>query len=407
MAKPSLKKKKPLTIDQQADARAQAEIAPQLGEIDAARRRADSKHATRQQQQAGWYGGFADTLNKSFANTTQALNNLISLNNQGSADSQKLFSAALNAGQAPVSQAASQLGVAAPQSAANDVYAAALANTNASRNVVGSNALNLQSAYGNRLALAPIGAIQAGNLENARYDAEDQEFNTQRRGLTSQLGALKNKYKTDLENQAFQQYLAEQELGLKKKNQTFEEWLAQEQLGLDQRKFNQQTKLDWANLALNQRQVEAELLRIKDETKKAKTAEGKERAKLRGQQWNRGLELLSNYLKPGEGEAAIGDENPVDNPNTLDEDESQLKKYRRAYNDAFRLLTGQARMSRLDALRLLATSDFESWRKRARKELNNLKKSGSRRSIGDISSNRPAPKGLASIAQNPNSAKIK
>jgi hypothetical protein len=378
-------KKKPLTLDQRAAASAQAQVAPQLGELDIASRDAASKHATRIQQQEGWYGGFSDQLNRSFQNTTSALNNLIGLNNQGGAQNQQILQAALNSGQAPVTAAANQLGGNRPPSAQAGVLASALANSDASRNVVGQNALGLQAAQGARLALAPIGRIQSGMAENARYGAQDTEIQNQRRGVTSQIGSLTEKAKTELENQQFQRYLAEQELGLKKKDQTFQQWLAGEQLDLEGRKFKAQTEIDWANVAVNQRQVEAQLANISRDEAKAKTGEEKERAKLRGEQWNRGLELLAGFLKPGDNEAAIGDEDPQDDPNT-DVDESQKAKYRRTYSDAFRLLTGQARMSRSDALRLLATSDFASWRQRARKELNNLKRRGKRRSptIGDL-----------------------
>lgn len=384
--KPTLKKKpvskpKPLTLDQRATAQAQAQVAPQLGELDAASRDAASKHATRTQQEQGWYKGFGDTLNSSFQNTAGALNNLIALNNSGAGQSQQILSAALRDGQQPINSAASQLGVDAPPSAQAGVLSSALANSDASRNAIGSNALGLTSAQGQRMALAPIGRIQSGVAENARYGAQDAELSNQRRGVNAQVGSLKVKAKTDLENQQFQQYLAEQELGLKKKDQTFQQWLAGQNLGLENRKLKSQTAIDWANVAVNQSQVEAQLANISDDAAKAKTGEEKERAKLRGEQWNKGLQVLSGYLKPGDTEAGIGDENPQDDPNTLDKDESQLSKYRRKYDDAFRLLTGQARMSKSDALRLLASSDFASWRSRARKELNSLKRRGKRREL--------------------------
>lgn len=372
-------KKKPQTLDQKAAAQAQTTLAPQLGELDTASRDAASKHATRIQQQEGWYKGFGDTLGRSFANTTSALNNLISLNNAGAGQSQQILNAALNSGQGSVDQAAAQLGGNRPPSGTANIMASATANADMSRNAIGSNAMGLASAQGQRLALAPIGRIQSGMAENARYGAQDTELSNQRRTVEAQRGALTTKAKTDLENQQFQQYLAEQELGLKKKDQTFQQWLGTQNLDLENRKFTAQTEIDWANVGVNQRQVEAQLAKIESDTKHAKTGEEKERAKLRGEQWNRGLEALAGYLKPGETEAAIGDEDPQDDPNTLDKDESQLNKYRRKYDDAFRLLTGQARMSKSDALRLLAASDFASWRSRARKELNNLKRRGTRR----------------------------
>lgn len=384
-----LKKKTPakpkeLTVDQQAAAQAQATVAPALAEVDIGARDARSKHQTRTAQHEGWYGGFQKTLDDSFNRTNSALNNLVALNNAGTSGNQQVLQAALNASSAPVNQAAAGMGAAPPPSANPNIMAAALANSDAQRNFVAQNAQGLQAAQGARLSLAPIGRIQAGNLENARYDTEADELASQRRGITNQVGNLTTKAKTELENQKFQQYLARQELGLKKKNQTFQQWLAEEQLGIQGRgqdlaesQHRHQRDIDWANVAVNQRQVEAQLAAIDKEAKTGSDNDKKERAKLRGEQWTRGLEMLAGYLKPAEGEAPIGDENTKrkDNPLT-DADESQLKTYRRRYDDALRLLTGQARMSKSDALRLLAASDFASWRQRARKELNALKRRG-------------------------------
>lgn len=381
---------KPLTIDQQAAAQAQATVAPQLAELDIGARDARSKHQTRTAQHEGWYANFADTLKGSFDRTSGALNNLIALNSQGTNESQQVLQAALNSGSAPVDQAAASMGVAAPSSANSNIMAAALANSDAQRNFLGQNALGLQAAQGARMSLAPIGRIQAGNLENARYDTEADELTSQRRGITNQIGNLTTKAKTDLENQKFQQYLARQELGLKKENQTFQQWLANEQLGLSGRQQTlaestavHQRNIDWANVGVNQRQVEAQLAAIDKEAKDGKDSDKRDRAKLRGEQWVKGLDMLANYLKPAEGEAPIGDESQdrKDNPLT-DADESQLKTYRRRYDDALRLLTGQARMSRSDALRLLAASDFASWRQRAKRELTSLKRRGSKGAVG-------------------------
>lgn len=407
----------PKAIEENARARAQSQIQPTLDNLNTVDRDTAGAHATRQQELGTWYGNLQGSIDKSYGNTAQALNQLITLNSQGNQETSGALAAALASANQPVNDAAAMMGGAkvAPPSQDAAILAAANANAANQNNFVGANAANALSAQGARDAtLANVGRIDAGNMENRRYGAQTQELQSQRRDAMGRIPDLMNTARTDIQgqevqkmqlseaqkNRLFQQYLATQELGLKKKNETFQEWLASqnlglqgEQLSLDKQKFRTQTQIDWANVGINQKQAEATLARINQDVKDAKTGAQKERAQLRAKQWTTGLDMLSAYMAPQKGEGSPGD-NRTSIPDPKD-DTVQIpqKVYRRSYDDALRTLTGKARMAKSDALRLLASSDLPSWRKRAQLEL----KGGKGDTRGLV---KTATKSVGSVANN-------
>jgi hypothetical protein len=384
----------PSAIETNARARAQSQVQPQLDNLASTGRDAASAHAARQGELTNWYGNFQSQLDKSYGNTAQALNQLITLNSQGNTDNARALAAALQGSDTSVSDAGAMMGAVPKADQDEQILAAAQANSNAQNNFVGASAANQLSAQGSRDAtLAGIGRIDAGNTEDRRYNAQQAELGNQRQDVLGRIGDLTSTARGDIQgqeaqkmqlgesrnNRLFQQYLAEQELGLKKKDQSFQQWLSTQNLGvqqgqldlqgqqlsLDKNKFAEQTKIDWANVGINKLQAQAALNRINKDAKDAKTGTAKERAQLRAKQWTTGLELLSSYMTPQKGEGPVG----VEDPKALvDTDGNPLTLYRRSYDDALRILTGKARMSRKDALEVLMSSDFASWRSRAARE---------------------------------------
>lgn len=389
----------PKAIDENARARAQSQIQPTLDNLASVGRDTAGAHATRQGELTNWYGNFQSGLDKSYANTSQALNQLITLNSAGNTESAAAIAAALRGSDKTVQDAGAMMGAGTPMPQDQDaqILAAAQANAANQNNFVGASAANALSAQGARDAtLANVGRIDAGNTEDRRYNAQQQELQNQRSDALARLPDLTSTARGDIQsqeaqkmqlgeakaNRLFQQYLAEQELGIKKKNESFQEWLGTQQLGvsqdqqsLDQAKFSHQTKIDWANIGINRTQADAALAKIKQDVKDAKGGTAKERAQLRAKQWVTGLNTLSGYMAPLKGEGQPGDERSSypDPTGKTDIDGNVIqvpqKVYRRTYDDALRKLTGEARMSRSDALRMLAASDFPSWRQRARRDM--------------------------------------
>lgn len=375
----------PSVIEANARARAQSQVAPELGTLAGIARDTAGAHDTRQKELVGWYGGLQGTLDKSFNQTSSALNQLIALNNQGGVDANNVLSAALRQGNQPVDSAAAMMpGVSTPQSNDAQALASAAANAANQSNFVGANAMGTLQAQGDRRQLATVGGIEASAAENRRYDASRKELGNQVMDVARRIPDLTNVARQDIQaletqktqlgearaNRLFQQWLAEKELNLKTKNETFQEYLGQQnlglqqgQLGLDTAKFKHQSSIDWAQIGLNQREIEARLAEIKGK-------KGDDRSKLRAKQWDNGLAMLQSYMAPTKQEGPIGVEDPAQ---LTDDNGNQLQAYRRSYDDAFRILTGQAKMSKSDALQVLAASDFGSWRSRARKELYKIK----------------------------------
>lgn len=403
-SKPKLKKREPSRrskpynpyspldeagINEQAESMVNTALRPFEDQIGQAEREAKSRYDTRNLQNQQWYGNFQNQLDKSFGQTNAALNQLIALNNAGSTEQTNTLQAAL-AGQQAAGQAAQSMGVAAPQGADQDVLAAAIANAGNQRNFQGGTAMGMLSGAGERQGLAGVGQLEAGRLENAKFDTAQGEFRNQRQELANRRAdALQTALATVRENemkkraQRFQENLARDELGLKSRSQSFQENLARDELGLKKREQSHREKIDWANVSLGQQEIENQRRTLEKEEKSAKKGPKKERAKLRGEQWNRGLDMLSSYLTVGEGEGQIG----VEDQAGLEIKEKDgtptgqfLRPYRRDFDDALRILTGKARMSVGDALRMLLASDFASWRSRARNELNKRKLSPSMRS---------------------------
>jgi hypothetical protein len=218
----------------------------------------------------------------------------------------------------------------------------------------------------------------------------------------------KRTYGDQQANMKFQQYLSEKELGLKEKDMNFQQWLSGEQLDIQQAdsatnrrvavagvtgrdprtgrptlaadQFTSQRDIDWANVAINRRTVENQMASIAADANDKKDKAKADAAKARGAAWGKGLEVLSGYLKPqeGEGPATRGDKFPYgagvpDDPNTP---ENEAKgPYKRTFDAALRKLT-QAGMSRSDALRMLQQSDYSDWRERATQMYSRLKRRG-------------------------------
>lgn len=372
----------PSVIEENARARAQSQIQPELDDIASTGRDYTGANQSRQTELTGWYNNFQSNLDNSFNQTSDALNQLIALNNGGNREATDILSRALSGSNKGVSDAAAQIGgVATPQGNDADILAAAHQSSENQNNFVGAQALATLNAQGDRRGLAGIGRIEAGAAEQRRYDAQAKELQNQRTAVNRRLPDLTSAARAEIQdreaqkmgmgeakqNRLFQQYLAEKELGLKSRNQTFQEWLGSQQLGLDKRKQSSQEKVDWANIGLGKAQLREQIRQFDLEAAGGGPADKKERAKLRAGQWATGLEMLDTYTTPAKGEAAPGEEVLVPDDNGV-----TPKLYRRSFDDALRMLTGRAKMSKSDALKMMSTY-FPSWRSRAQGMLADIK----------------------------------
>lgn len=420
--------KTPQDLEGAAKAQAQASIQPLLDAIKEKDTRNQSASAARSQEIGQLYSWANDQLRNSFDTTTKALNNLIATSNAGSQQAQDTLAAAL--GSAADKQAAlqQQLGGMGPEPQDQAILKAAAAQAAGQQGFLSSQAGALTAGAGERQRLGAVGATEASDAERRRLNALLQESEGQRQDVLGRLPDLITSARSDLQNQEsqkaatrkqlsqsetqekFQEWLATQQLGLSKNNQTFQQWLAQQQLGLDTRKQTHQEKIDWANVGINQAQANAALAEINAKAKDKKS-------QLRAKQWNNGAKLLNQYLQGFQDQGNVtvvtvdgkqirvktNDQGvPLKNPVDATTNGGYIPAGPVAnphYDDAYQLLTGEAGMSKSDALRFLArTSKFSTWRSRARRELNNLKRRGGR-NVPPLSQTKSAAKSVSGMAK--------
>lgn len=390
----------PLT-DKQMTTRAteltNATLQPKMNDVQALGRLEQGAHDTRNAQIQGWGNWQQGNLDRAFADTSAALNNLIATQGTVDAANRDSLMAALRAGTGSTDVAAQQVGTPTP----TDVSALAGASADASKSTqmsLGQGAAGLLGYMGSQRELAGVGLQQNAEQERQRHNARQLELLASNKDIEGERAGLQAKNMQDLRdfelskaqlgetkaNNLFQQYLAEQELGLKKKDQTFQQFLATEELGLKKdsqdlarQQFLHSSQIDWAGVANNQKEIEGMFAQIAADAANAKDAKKQEQAKLRGEGMAKALEYLSSYLAPQKGEAqgtrrnhpfGAGNVGPDEQEGTPDD----IRNYQRLFADALQGM--QQYTSKSDALRILMKSPYSDWRKKATAEYNKLKR---------------------------------
>jgi hypothetical protein len=344
------------------DKEARAGIRPELANIRADTRYETEGSKTRQKDISGWYGWQQGELNDAFHDANLALSNLIATNQAGDQASQQSMQAALRGDEGASNALAQQLGTMPPQSNDAQIMAAALQSGDASqRGVLGTAEAGLLG-MANQRRLSGVGANQAhrdetgrlagftheqqqkenelfGRLPGLRAQIRDQILSQEAQKATNsgQLSLGRGQLGETTRSNKAQEKIAWSELGLKARQERFNEWLGKVNVALEYKKFFHSSKIDWANVKLNKTQIMNEGLKIKFDEKMATGTVAKAKAKAKARKWDKGVETLAAY------QAAL------------------FKKGKRIgygeFSHIYRTLTGQIKMSRKGALKLLMASD--------------------------------------------------
>jgi hypothetical protein len=156
------------------------------------------------------------------------------------------------------------------------------------------------------------------------------------------------------QNQMFQQYLAEKELGQSAQNQTFQQWLAKQQLRLSGREQSEAERQGRRGAREANRRFVLDSAQVEAQARKAEGDKTDERAKQRGERMRNGAAMLDEYLKPGKNEV---------------NKHGQIRKAyydRLSFDDALQVLRTKAGMGPIDSLRLLINSLPQNFPNRAR-----------------------------------------
>lgn len=157
-----------------------------------------------------------------------------------------------------------------------------------------------------------------------------------------------------------QQGLAEDQFGETKRSNKAQERLSRRQIRLAERTQRQENRLARRQMKLNEDQLDLARQELQNNIDTATTEAGRKQAEGAAKRFESAVEWLSGYFKP------------TDRDKVFDEDRQkdvfsgkQWRKNRR-FDDAFEQLSATfPGMSELEVMRVMATSPFKAWRKRA------------------------------------------
>jgi hypothetical protein len=288
-----------------------SQIQPQQDEINRQIAAMQSGSDRRQQQLSGWYN-WARTGNQGAMDAaSQALAQLAGANAQGGQESRDALSAAIGGTQGQQNQLVSNLGGQATdtgQGAA--LQAGSVQNAASLSNLLGSqfgSSIAGMAGRGNEISL---GGIEASQDESARRRGEEETFSSQLRDLSGQLPGLRSQARQTLtesemnrQNQMFQQYLSEKQLGLSAQNQSFQQWLAKKQLSISGRQQTESERQGRAQRSVAQQQLQLDAAKVAADSAKIQQGDDSEQAKQRAERYRNGAAMINEYLKPLKNEA--------------------------------------------------------------------------------------------------------
>lgn len=366
-------------FDSAVNSMAQNQIQPGLDDVAIRERAMQSASDRRMQELRGWYDWAYQGNSANVGAAQTALANAAAAQAQGGQETQDVLRQALGANRDAQSQLVQNLGGQATDTGTQDKLLATNDAMNAALNSAATaNANTYGAGMQGDLYTLQLAGIEAAKNEQQRRAGLESGFSNERTQLNNSLGDLRTQARTTLDtqeqtraNQAFQQYLAEQELGLSKKNQSFQQWLAEQNLNLDKEKLEEDKKsgrttrslaranyqLDAARVANEARKIEADAANSGDEATQAQ-------AKARADRMRNGATMVNEYLKPTDTDY---DTNPDTKKKTLNQ---ETYFGRLSFDDALQQLRTQAGMGPIDSLRLLRNSlprdkKFDRWRQRA------------------------------------------
>lgn len=394
-----------------AERHATEALAPQLSSIDSAISSAKGGSERRQADLGAWYGDATAKAEAAAKRASDALGNLLSVSGTTLGNAGNSMEATLK-----------ELGSTPNMAMETDPAALLAALGSSEQSLLGGIASAGAPSVG-ALNEAPanlsVGLTRAREGEAARLQGEVGELGNQKAAAMNSLPSLISQERTRLESREidkvkaerdyrlavqqfgearagrlFNEWLAEQELGLNRRQQTFQEYLAEWEARNTETSQADQSALGWADLG--QRGNEADQAESAEE-KKAR----EEREKLRGEQRQRGADLLASYLAPTMVPKYKEGKKMGERPQK-DWEKSKT------FDQALQMLRTQAGMGPLDSLYLLRdtlrgmlTPDvpgdpWERWYERARGMINDHLHPGwrERRTEQDIRAGRVArPKG--------------
>lgn len=366
-------------FERAARALAYQQYGPQMEDLRSQINEATSANQGRREDISRYTAGLTNNLTKSFDDTNRALQGLLSTYTGGNQAAQQSLAAILAASDQAGVNRAQGAGVPAPGTGSAQVNASANSLPNAGGNTLAQIFASQIAAASQRQSLGSLMARESYDQEAARFRNVMGGLQNQRTSLSSQIPQYRQNARQELwqqalagQNQGFQQDLARDQFGLAKQNQKFQQnlankqfglsqqqfKLAQQQFGLERLKFEHAKNIDWANVALEGRkfqesirQFDAQLQQAKAENASreriAAIEQKRQLAQQRAKSYGAAVEGLSQYLAMSRRE------------------QKHPRTYRRYWDDAMRLLTGQYRLDQRSALQLLGSTTFKSWQRKA------------------------------------------
>lgn len=413
---------------------AMTQLNPQLSTIASNVNQDQAAHAQRERDLQGWGSWESDQLKSAFDSADKASNDLIAGTAAAGTGSADNLRASLASNTGAQNALATRLGGMPPPNQDAALLAAATASNDAGNRAASQIGGGLVSGAQQARSLAPVQANQLETTEQGRLKTLLDQAKLDRANVMTQLPDAETSARNSIlqtlqgnrqlkdteQNQEFQQYLAQAEFDDKVKQEGFAQWKAKQdvanakantlisgqQVANQASQYADTSKLNWAQLNLDQQKVTADINKVNAD---AQAAGATAAAKARGQQWNTGLTMLASYIggfsantamvadpaNPGKTISVKTDANgkPLADPNTPGGYVLAGPQQLPHYGDAYRILTGQARMSRHDALMVLAASQYPSWQAAAKKQLHleGLKKSAEKPTKGTPTTTKKPP----------------
>jgi hypothetical protein len=263
---------------------------------------------------------------------------------------------------------------------------------------------NLEASRGSAardIAITGVGGQEAATEEGRRYNAIIKDLTNQRSDVRARLPGIREEVRQQMQNeemqkasQRFQEGLAGKQFRLQKRGQKFQEGLANKQQGLAERAQGETERSNRAGEKLNWAGIRNERARIAQEVANAGTDAQKEQAQARGERFNAGVEILTNWFKPSKQEQGKkGKMGPK-------QQEAYNQRLTHGYTEMVQQVMASTGMGPVEARRVvLAASDRTSdwgkrWVRRAAQEIKDIRRKRAHdREVGSGSAQTPGPGG--------------
>lgn len=306
---------------------ASGQVQPRLDDLTRRESTASRSHTGRINDITRFYDASSTARQNAITKTSEALNNLISLNSGLSGATQSAMAAALRAGQDREAAVKSQLGLASDPNSGQAYLDATQANTDVSGIGITGEFANILGGLGREVGINEIGRQEARNQEVARNRGVTEDLETERTQLNDELPNLREAARQNLltseltrsstaEQQRIgraQQGLAERQFGETEKMGRSQRSIARAQqreaersgrtersLGRAQQRETERSNR--ANESINERQVQAQILQMESEARNAGDTATADKLKAKAKRFKNGTDLIASFAKPTKGE---------------------------------------------------------------------------------------------------------